>query len=91
MNYFICTTLDLKADAYMQPFFISTIAVAKRAFADCVNNKEHEFGKHPEDYHLVQIGVYHSADGTITPEEVPYTLATGMDLVRAANREGEDK
>ena len=47
---------DSKANAYMQPWFLTQEAMAQRAFADCVNDADHNFGRHPEDYTLFAIG-----------------------------------
>lgn len=91
MKWFICTVLDIKADSYMQPWFISTVDVAKRSFIDCVNDPDHAFGKHPEDYHLVKIGIYHANSGTITPEDVPFTLLTGTSAKRKAYNDNEEE
>lgn len=77
MNMFIFSVLDTKANAYLQPFFLPNDQMAIRTFTDCVRDEKHNFGMHPEDYHLVQVGLWDQIHGTITPEAAPITLITG--------------
>lgn len=56
---------DSKADAYLQPFFASNEAVAKRYVASAVNTPKHEFDVHTEDYSLYHIGTFSEETGTI--------------------------
>lgn len=50
------TVYDEKAQAFLDPFFVPTHGLALRAFKDCVNSKDHQFGKHPADYTLFYLG-----------------------------------
>ncbi len=68
---------DTKAQAFIPPWFLTTDALAKRAFADCVNDKNHTFGAHPEDYNLFKIGTFDDQDGTVT-SHAPEALANGL-------------
>lgn len=77
MIEYIFSIYDTKAEAYMQPFFLKTDDLAIRAFADCVNDKDHNFGRHPEDYHLVKVGIWKPHLGMIVSEAAPKTLTTG--------------
>lgn len=52
----IFTIYDSKAHAYLPPFFLPEAGMAVRVFSDCVNDKSHQFSKHPGDYTLFQIG-----------------------------------
>lgn len=54
---------DEKAGAFLPPFFVPTHGIALRAFKDCVNSKDHQFGKHPADYTLFYFGDFEDADG----------------------------
>lgn len=60
---------DDKAKAFLPPFFLPERAIAVRTFADCVNNKEHAFGRHPADYSLFQVGDFDTDSGLISPVE----------------------
>lgn len=56
---------DVKVKAYAVPFFMRTNEEAIRAFsAECKNEKS-KFYAHPEDYSLVQIGVWDEEAGLI--------------------------
>jgi hypothetical protein len=77
MNMQIFAVLDTKAGAYLQPFFLPNENMAIRTFGDCCMDPEHNFGMHPEDYHLVQVGIWEQLKGTIIAEEAPITLVTG--------------
>lgn len=59
------TVFDEKAEAFLPPFFVPTDGIAKRAFADCVNSKDHQFGKHPADYTLFFLGEFYEHDASI--------------------------
>jgi len=63
---------DEKAKAFLPPFFLHNEAVAVRAFADCVNNPEHQFGKHPTDYTLFCLGGFDDTTGSF--EDLGCTL-----------------
>ncbi len=58
MKHKMFVIYDSKANAYMQPWFLTQEGMALRAFSDCVNDKDHNFGRHPEDYTLFTIGEF---------------------------------
>lgn len=43
---------DIKAAAYLPPFFLPTVGMATRTFSDCANSHDHQFGRNPADYIL---------------------------------------
>lgn len=63
------SVFDEKAQAYVAPFFMPEMAMAARVFGDAINNPEHDFGRHPEDYTLFLIGEFDVLTGTISPHE----------------------
>lgn len=69
----IYTIFDASANAYLQPFFLDTDLVAKRAIFDCLRDPEHNFSLHPGDYTLFNIGTFDNLTGTIV-YNVPATL-----------------
>lgn len=77
----IYTVHDVKSEAFHEPFFAPTDAVAARSFADCVQNPDHPFGKHPSDYTLFRIGTYTDHDGAIE-SEVPMSLGNGVEHLK---------
>lgn len=74
MKYGIFTVFDKKLAAYMQPFFSPNTSTAIRAFADACQEPNSAFGKHPEDYNLVQIAEYEDQTAVIEPGN-PVTIA----------------
>lgn len=56
---------DVRAKAYMQPFFMDNEEMAKRAVMDCVNSESHGFHKHAEDYSLYCLGSFDDSLGQI--------------------------
>lgn len=76
---------DVKAGAFLPPFFLPETPVAVRVFGDCVNDSQHQFGKHPEDYSLFLLGEFDCRVGSFKAQpggiEVQYQ---GLQLVRKA-------
>lgn len=56
---------DLKAEAYLQPFFAGTDGLAIRMFQAAANDQEHQFWKYAEDYSLYCIGVWDESAGVV--------------------------
>ena len=56
---------DIKAEAYLQPFFAQTDGLAIRMFQAAANDQEHQFWKYAEDYTLFNIGVWDEKNGVL--------------------------
>lgn len=82
MNKRIYAIYDAKAAAYMEPFFLPNEDMAVRTFGDVANDPDHPMGKHPEDYHLVQVGSWDGETGKINPTPAPLTITTATALLR---------
>jgi len=67
INLLAFSIYDSKAEAFITPFFLPTKQMAVRTFADCVNDKNHAFGKHPQDYSLFHVGHFDTQNGQVTP------------------------
>lgn len=74
----IFSVYDQKARAFLPPFFLPERAMAERVFTDCVNSDDHQFGRHPEDYTLIEIGTFDDKDGLLLPKDIPDTIGTGL-------------
>jgi hypothetical protein len=81
MNFNIFSIYDQKAKAYLPPFILPNEAMAVRTFSDCVNSKEHQFGAHPEDYTLFNIGDFDDSQGSIKQKTPHLVVATGLELL----------
>jgi len=82
MQHKIFTVFDGKSEAYLQPFFLQTSGQAIRAFSDCVNDANHQFGRHPEDYTLFELGGYDDANSQFTIYETPVSLGKGIEVYK---------
>lgn len=49
---------DSKADAFLLPFMLPRLEMAQRTFGDCINSADHQFGAHPDDYTLFEVGTW---------------------------------
>lgn len=79
MKYKIFAVHDIKAEAFMSPFFMNTKAQAKRSFMDAMQNPEMPFGRHPQDYTLFCIGTFTDHDGVVSGEEKE-SLGNGVEF-----------
>lgn len=81
MEQKIYTVYDQKAESFLPPFFVPTRGLAVRAFEDCVNSKDHQFGKHPQDYTLFYLGTF-DQDNASWNIESPQSQGNGVEFVR---------
>lgn len=81
MKQEIYTIYDIKANAYLPPFFQGNDDIAKRMFFDAVADNSTSFHRHPEDYALFHIGSFDNIDGKIEPNS-PRCLGTGVEFVK---------
>lgn len=80
---------DSKANAYMQPWFLTTKPMAIRAFTDCIADPKHNFGAHPEDYTLFDIGTFDSQSAKIH-WKTPVSLGNGIEYVLTDDAQTRD-
>lgn len=80
MELNIYSVYDVKANAYLPPFYLPTEGMAIRTFTDCVNSKDHQFGAHPEDYTLMYFGIFNDKQGSFEPLHPPKTIRTGLQV-----------
>lgn len=67
MKVFVYNIYDEKAGAFLRPFFMPSMAAARRAVATIVNGEEdHIFKTNPSDFTLFEIGEYDDNTGLIT-------------------------
>lgn len=59
----IFTVFDDKTQAYLQPFYMQTKGAAIRAIQDAIDDPQHQFAKHLEDYALFHIGQWDDSNG----------------------------
>ncbi len=83
MKHNVFTVHDSKAQAYLPPFYLPEIGMAIRVFSDCVNSADHQFGKHPSDYTLFDLGVFNDNTGLMVLFPSPSKLMNGVEAIRA--------
>lgn len=81
----VYTVYDSKAEMYLQPFFMRAKGEALRAFSDMCNDEKTQFGAHPEDYTLFEIGTYDDSKGKFVPYEANVSCGCGLDFVTPKN------
>ena len=81
MKHKMFVVFDSKANAYMQPWFLTTEGMAIRAFTDCINTKDHNFARHPEDYTLFKIGEFDDQKADIQ-WQAPKSIGNGIEYLK---------
>ena len=84
MNLAICAIYDSKAERYIEPFTVPTVAVAEREFTRLVNTDGHQFNNYPEDYTLFHLATMDQKSGKIDVLPAPYSVATAITLKQSA-------
>lgn len=74
MKLSIFSVYDSKANAFIPPFVLPNEAMAKRVFADCANDPNHNFCKWSNDFNLFMIGEFDDISGTIEATVKPVNL-----------------
>lgn len=74
----IFTVYDSKAEAYLQPFFAPTIAVAIRSFTKAADNPSHDFHHFPGDFTLFELGEWDEQAGTTFMYDAQVSLGLAL-------------
>ena len=85
MKLNVYTIFDGATGAYMRPFFLQSDGQAMRAFTDIATDREHEVGKHPEDYSLYRVGLYDDNKGCLVHEDKE-CLATAQEVIAQSRK-----
>jgi hypothetical protein len=86
MKSLIFTIYDVKAEAFLQPFFMPTKGQAVRAIKDLLFNPDHSFSRYPEDYTLFYMGEYSDTNGAFTTLSAPEPI---LKLIEAKSSQTE--
>lgn len=78
----IFSVYDVKAEAYMQPFFMQSTGQACRSFEDTVNNPESVFNKHAADFTLFEIGTFEDSNCSWSHHEANINLGTALEYIK---------
>jgi len=75
----IVSIKDRAADAFMQPWFVPTTAMAVRSFMDEVqrDTADNQLFHHSDDFDLYEIGIFDDSTGRIVSHEDMKVLMLG--------------
>lgn len=62
MKHLVFTVYDSMAEAYLQPFYVTSVGLAIRSFSEAVNTDGHQFAKYPDDFTLWHLGEFDDGD-----------------------------
>lgn len=67
---------DVKAEMFMQPFFVPTVGVAYRNLQDEMERQapDNPLANHAGDFELYQIGAFDDETGLFEPNRPPFKL-----------------
>lgn len=84
MIYQVVAVRDAALQGYGRPFFVASVGVAVRSFADEVSREaaDNAMYAHPEDYDLFHVGSFDDATGELTPVVPPVRVAVGSQVRR---------
>lgn len=86
MNHKILAVRDRASMTYLNPFAQPARGVAIRTFCELVNDENHQFGKHPNDYELWELGEFDDQTGKFDLYEEPDFVGVGSDFVTKVER-----
>jgi hypothetical protein len=83
MMKLICCLRDLRAEQFMQPFFVPTIGVASRNLEDEYDRggEGNMLKAHPGDFDLYQLGSFDDETGYLHPADGPIRILNVASLV----------
>lgn len=65
MKYLLFSVFDTAVKEYLPPFAARSIAEATRSFGEIANDKNHLFGKYPEQFCLYSVGEIEAETGEL--------------------------
>lgn len=86
MEMRVYSVFDSKAEAFLQPFFMQAKGQAIRGFTELANDKNHQFGKFPEDYTLFELGIFDDQKGLIVSHQTPVSMGLAVEFVRSEQK-----
>lgn len=77
--------MDVKAQAFLAPFFFLHTGQAQRAFGDAVRDPNHAFSRNPGDYTLFYLGTFDDTTGVLESGSQE-NLGSGLTYVEGSGR-----
>lgn len=85
----VFSVYDLKACAYLQPFFSGNAGSAIRAFEDAVEDPKSPIAKHPSDYQLFELGTWDDNSGALAGILPMKLLCSGGEFAKVTTPSGK--
>jgi len=89
MKHKMFSVFDVKAMCYLPPFCLPETGMALRVFGDCVNSSDHQFGKHPGDYTLFELGSFDDSVCVVSCTPSAVKVVNGLEVVRVVDFSAE--
>lgn len=86
----VFSVYDVKAGAYMTPFFAQTSGIAQREFMLACRKEGHIFNDSPADYTLFELGEFKPDSGALEGR-IPERMITGLECLQYEDPTQEDE
>lgn len=81
MKHYIYSVHDVKAEAFLRPFFVPTHGLAMRSFENEVKNPDSPMYQNAEDYTLFQLGEFDDDTGKFETLMAPKSVLSGVQVL----------
>lgn len=88
MTHKVFSIFDVKAKAWLQPFFASNAAVAVRMFERAVNDPNSDLHRFAADYTLFEVGSWDEVDGDLVNFPTKVSLGNALTFVKGGPDNG---
>lgn len=85
MKFKCFAVYDVKAEAFLPPFFMANKGQAIRAFGDACSDSGHAFFKHASDYTLFEIGEFDDSLGQLINHDANIPLGVASEYTSKEN------
>lgn len=79
MKYALVAIRDAAAGAFMRPWTVPSVGMARRSFQDECVRYGSDMNKHPEDFELFELGSFDEDSGKVENLDYPRSLARAID------------
>ena len=77
---------DIRTEVFLPPTFCHNEMDARRLYMRVFTDMNTQFSKFPEDYNVMEIGVFNDAIGLVKPLGQPKLVVNGLALVQEDRR-----
>lgn len=84
----VYSVYDAAAEAFLRPYFAETHGLAIRAFAAAVNDPQHQFAQHSDDFTLFHIGEFDEQTARLETIS-PHSLGNAVQFVDRGDGMGD--